>query len=308
MAQRKSESSTKKPSLTISREQVKKELQDRIDKGKELQTQSNNLVSIGGLDQSEFCLLTDSMSNNLASIEGLDQLRTEQDKWHEYNIEYLSRCFDIDSISQSYENRGIRLLSFGTRESPVEQIKRFQNRIGAQITELESILERLKLIPELNIPDTPNKLLQKQNTNDNNSVFIVHGHDESAKANVARLVEKLGMEAIILHEQPNQGRTIIEKLESNAASVGFAIVLLTPDDTIDSNGKKRARQNVIMELGYFCGLLGRNKVCVLYKENVEIPSDCLGLAYIPLDSNEGWHLKLAKEMKEAKLDVDLNKI
>lgn len=146
----------------------------------------------------------------------------------------------------------------------------------------------------------------------NRNVFIVHGHDEVAKTNVARFIEKLDLKAIILHEQPNKGQTIIEKFESNAANVGFAVILLTSDDVGASkdspkNVKARARQNVILELGYFCSALGRNRVCVLYKEDVEIPSDYLGVVYTPLDSANGWHLKLAKEIKEAGLDIDLNK-
>ncbi len=88
-------------------------------------------------------------------------------------------------------------------------------------------------------------------------------------------------------------------------------MLLTPDDIgapkdTPTNGQARARQNVILELGYFCGALGRNRVCVLYKEGVEIPSDYLGVVYTQLDSADGWHLKLAKEMKEAGLDIDMN--
>ena len=153
-------------------------------------------------------------------------------------------------------------------------------------------------------------IINKHNTN---KVFIVHGHDEIAKTNVARFIEKLDLETIILHEQANKGQTIIEKFESNASDVAFAVVLLTPDDigapkTTPDKTQLRARQNVIMELGYFCSALGRDKVCVLYKKGVEIPSDYLGVVYTEMDDGEGWHLKLAKEMKEADLDINLNNI
>lgn len=145
----------------------------------------------------------------------------------------------------------------------------------------------------------------------NNSVFIVHGHDENTKIHVARFIEKLGLQAIILHEQPNQGRTIIEKFEDHAANSGFAVILLTPDDIAapkdhPDSKKMRARQNVILELGYFCCALGRKNVCVLHKGEIEIPSDYLGIVYINLDDNDGWRLKLAKEMKAAGLNVDIN--
>lgn len=140
---------------------------------------------------------------------------------------------------------------------------------------------------------------------------IVHGHDDGAKNGVARFVEKLGLNAIILHERPSKSQTIIEKMEANADGVGFAVVLLTPDDIGAPKDKStdlraRARQNVIADLGYFCGSLGRSKVCVQYVEGVEIPSDFDGGTYVPLDAGGGWRFELAKEMKVAGLDVDLN--
>ncbi len=141
-------------------------------------------------------------------------------------------------------------------------------------------------------------------------IFIVHGHDEASKETVARFVEKLELHPIILHEQPNAGRTIIEKFEDHS-NVGFAIVLLTPDDfgapRNSHDLKPRARQNVILELGYFIGKLGRGKVCALYKEGVEIPSDYQGVLYIPMDSAGAWRTALAKEIKNAGIEVDLNK-
>lgn len=145
-----------------------------------------------------------------------------------------------------------------------------------------------------------------------NKVFIVHGHDDAALHGLARFLEKLGLEAIVLKEQPNQGRTIIEKFEAFAAEVGFAVVLLTPDDVGAAISTKdqssRARQNVIFELGYFAGKLGRGRVCLLQKGQIEIPSDLFGVIYTELDIGEGWKAKLAAEMKAAKLDFDANKM
>lgn len=143
-------------------------------------------------------------------------------------------------------------------------------------------------------------------------VFVVHGHDEEVKQSVARCVEKLGLEAIILHEQPNQGRTIIEKFE-DYADVGFAVVLLTPDDLGASkddrdNVRPRARQNVILELGFFVGQLGRERVCALHRGNVEIPSDFSGILWVQIDPKGAWRYDLAREMKAVGLDVDLNRL
>jgi predicted nucleotide-binding protein len=141
-------------------------------------------------------------------------------------------------------------------------------------------------------------------------IFIVHGHDDKTKQTVARFLEHLNLTPIILHEQPNKGRTIIEKFE-DYSNVGFAVVILTPDD-LGSSAKPseirpRARQNVILELGFFIGKLGRDRVCPLYIGNLELPSDYSGVIYIPLDSVGEWRIKLANEIKEAGIDVDLNK-
>ncbi|MHC4864284.1 MAG: TIR domain-containing protein [Planctomycetota bacterium] len=140
-------------------------------------------------------------------------------------------------------------------------------------------------------------------------VFIVHGHDDAAKERVARFIERLGLKAIVLHEQPDKGRTVIEKFEDHS-NVGFAVVLLTPDDIggpINDKDKQRprARQNVIFELGFFIGKLGRDRVCALYKGDVEIPSDYKGVLYKPMKGD--WQLSLAKEIQAAGIPVDLNK-
>jgi predicted nucleotide-binding protein len=145
-----------------------------------------------------------------------------------------------------------------------------------------------------------------------NRVFVVHGHDEAALQGLARFLEKMGLEAIILREQPDQGRTIIEKFEASSDGVGFAVVLMTPDDiggaVAAETSTARARQNVIFELGYFAGILGRGRVCLLRKGKVEIPSDLYGVIYTDMDAAEGWQTKLVKEMKAAKLDFDANRL
>ncbi|PAQ14732.1 DNA-binding protein [Bacillaceae bacterium SAOS 7] len=146
---------------------------------------------------------------------------------------------------------------------------------------------------------------------DMTKVFIVHGHDNAAKQETARFIERLGLNAIILHEQVNQGKTIIEKIEENT-NVGFAIVLYTPCDLgkakDDLDLKDRARQNVIFEHGYLTGKLGRQRVSALVKGNVEKPNDISGVVYIDMDNGGGWKVSLAREMKSVGYDIDMNKI
>ena len=141
-------------------------------------------------------------------------------------------------------------------------------------------------------------------------VFISYGQDKEAKTTVAKFVEDLGLKPITLDKQPSKGQTIIDKFEEQAGEAGFAIVLLTPDDIGSSKAtgkrKPRARQNVILELGYFFRSLGHERVCALYKEGVELPSSIRDVAYVPMDSADGWKLKLSQEMRNAGLPIDMS--
>ena len=146
----------------------------------------------------------------------------------------------------------------------------------------------------------------------NKKVFIVHGHDDELKESAARLVEKIGLEAVILHEQANEGQTIIQKLEKQA-DVGYAIILYTPCDEGrkkgSENSKPRARQNVVFEHGLFMGKLGARRVCALRKSEVEMPSDAQGILYIEVkEGSNDWKYQVAKELKNAGYGVDMNKI
>lgn len=140
--------------------------------------------------------------------------------------------------------------------------------------------------------------------------FVVHGHDEGVREAVARFLERIGFEAIILHERANQGRTIIEKIEAHG-DVGFAVVLLTPDDFGGIQGGEthpRARQNVLLELGYFLGRLGRSRVCALKRGDVEIPSDFGGVVYETFDAGQAWKAILGRELQAAGFEIDWNNI
>lgn len=134
-------------------------------------------------------------------------------------------------------------------------------------------------------------------------VFIVHGRDNEAKQEVSRFIEKLGLEAIILHEQANSGMTIIEKIERYSNDADFALVLYTACDqghgVHESNFplKKRARQNVVFEHGYLMAKLGRENVCSLVKGDIETPNDISGVVYVSLDPYGAWKYEVAKELK-----------
>ena len=144
-----------------------------------------------------------------------------------------------------------------------------------------------------------------------NEVFVVHGRDGGTKESVTGFLRTLELEPVVLNEYPNEGRTIIEKFEHHASRVGFAIVLFTPDDigSLQDEGSSqqaRARQNVVFELGYFIGRLGRDRTCALLKGDVEIPSDYYGVLHIAMDDGEDWKMKLFRELKKAGFDIDAN--
>jgi predicted nucleotide-binding protein len=177
------------------------------------------------------------------------------------------------------------------------------------VRRLTSILDRLPLFasPLAEPPTSPAKspsILR---------VFVVHGHDEKLRLSVLRFLEATttNFTVQVLSEAVNRGRTIIEKFEEEAGPATFAVVLLTGDDEGGPKGTDerhlRGRQNVVLELGYFFGKLGRGRVVILHEEGVELPSDMQGIAYIPLDNHDGWMLKLEKELRAAGHRLDLTK-
>jgi CheY-like chemotaxis protein len=142
-------------------------------------------------------------------------------------------------------------------------------------------------------------------------VFVVHGHDNEAALLVERLLGRIRVQPVVLRDLPGSGKAIIEKLE-RYSNVSFAVVLLTPDDfggkkTDPPSSRSRARQNVIFELGFFVGKLGRNRVAILHKqaEDLELPSDYVGVHYIVMDSGKSWQVDLVEEMRAAGIEVNL---
>ncbi len=273
-----------RPSLVVSRDDAAAKLTDRITRGREL------------------------LEREIGSWEQFEAVRKDYSRWSDYNDELIRRLFSNGTFADEYSAFYGAVIN--TSPSLREDVSDLHHDIREKIGRLESLHERLELIPlEPSVPSRSE--LRPMESGFATRVFVVHGHDEAARESTARFLERLGIEAIILHEKPNEGRTIIEKLEHNA-SVDFAVVLLTPDDvgavaTSADTMNQRARQNVVLELGYFIGKLGRDRVCALHKGGVELPSDILGVVYIPLDAGGGWKLLLAKELRNAGFAIDLNR-
>lgn len=270
------------PRLRVPVEQLRAHLEDRIARGE--------------------ALLTGPV-NNLANLEAR---QAAFDSWYDYNRTLLERSFDSQKIANEYRT------TFGhwPRDRPVNQRWEWlQEDISNDLRELRSLRDRLGLY-ELH-PDAEAQTKQLKAAA-GTEIFIVHGHDGGTKETVARFLTKLvGRQPIILHELPDRGRTIIEKFEDHAVEAACAVVLLTADDiggAVNGVQRQRARQNVVLELGYFIGRLGRNHVVILNEPDIELPSDINGILYIELDKNDGWRLAVARELRAIGIEADLNNV
>jgi predicted nucleotide-binding protein len=239
------------------------------------------------------------------------QIQTDAVSWRKYNYEMLKQLFSTDELATEYSRSVYHpiVMSFDGRHGG-NDLGDLHKSLDKEIGCLVSIIDRLELFPAPAASagaDSETTATRADQTTDFTHIFVVHGRDEGAKESTARFLEKLGIIAVILHEQPNLGKTLIEKLE-HYSNVPFAIVLLTPDDEGRAKGgatlNSRARQNVVLELGYFVGLLGRKHVCALYKGGVELPSDYDGVVWIDMDTD--WRLLLARELRAAGFAVDMN--
>ncbi len=249
----------------------------------------------------------------IPKLKNLSTFSPEFEKWRRNTEVAIENTFgkedrhieDFTNVHDSFS-----VVSSGTSDYEFQQ--RYEEDLESADSVLESMIEEIEEYWEDEDGAEVSSSPPRDERTDTNKVFVVHGRDHATRDTVARLIEKLGLKALILDEQADKGRTIIEKFEQEAKEVRFAVVLLTADDEGRLRGeeadlKPRARQNVIFELGYFAGAIGRKRVCALTKGDFEIPSDYDGVVYIPLDDFEGWKSKLVRELQAAGFDVDANR-
>lgn len=256
------------------------------------------------------------LQRQLGEITALKQQRYDSPsfiKWRRDTTTAIRYTFG-EASNEKKEFEGIRYTAIMARDDNFQQrsfedgLDRASSILASMIDEIDEYWEDEDQVSELpqTSPVTAPSDLKK--------VFIVHGRDHGTRDSVARFINDLGLEPVIMQEQPNEGLTIIEKFEKYA-EVGFAVVLFTPDDIGAYKGDEdefrlRARQNVIFELGYLVSHLGRGRVVVLYKGSegdIEIPSDYAGVLYTPMDDGGGWRFPLIGELKSADLEVDANR-
>lgn len=224
--------------------------------------------------------------------------------WHKKAERFIQKKYGDNTELKDFKNTHFSLIVWTFNETHSDYVNACRSGLESTKAVFEVYLEEMK--DEIILKDgvqTP----QRNKNNQFLKVFIVHGHDGELKESVARMIEKQGIEAIILSEQANKGATIIEKFEANS-DVGAAICLFTADDSgkgnKESDYRKRARQNVVFEAGYFMGKLGRKNVIMIADKEIEIPSDMQGVVY---SDNTYWQVAVLKELKEIGFNVDMNK-
>lgn len=245
----------------------------------------------------------ENLNNLISEISGLRRNSTEHARWLANVLRVLDEKFGADSQysttirSFSWKETGTRIYSGYDFQSQRE--RDHQNAFRRQMGQAKGIIQSAVDALTEKIAESEEETAQSF---DPKKVFIVHGHNETVKQTVARVLESIGLTPIILAEQPDKGRTVIEKFENEGNDVGFAVVLLTADDKGRKNYARkmqdRARQNVVFEMGYFMALLGRERVMLLLQDGVEKPSDLNGVVYTVLDKDGVWKYRLVKELRE----------
>ena len=250
----------------------------------------------------------------LDAIPDLKQLRRgspEFEKWHRDTKVAIVHTFeDSPSKAKDFEDIRYSLSAFVIDRTPDSKFQEAYVRgLDSAAAILQSMIDEVEEYWEENGQEPKSsEAPERAHWINTNQVFVIHGSDHGTRDTVTRFLEGLGLEVVILQEQPDQGRTVIEKFEQ-CAQGDFAIALFTPDDVggpSDDDLQPRARQNVIFEFGYLIGKFGRDRVRALVKGNPEIPSDYSGVLYIPLDDLGSWKIALVREMKGSGFTIDAN--
>ncbi len=276
----------------------------------------------------------------LYSMMDLDDAQKRRTEWLENQTQILSILFN-DSFLEEGNSKDISFdidsaITFGLKE------KYFKDDINEKIGRLESFLERLKRGGGEDLMEEPMRQEQvqairpkeaqagvdpaKERTSKDKltrrepcgeppsiekpNVLFIYGQDGTVSGSVLEFIENLGLRALTTHEQASEGKSLIENFRE-ISNIRFAIVLITPDDATPQKKvrgtRTRGSYDIIFEFGYAVAKLGHKRVCALCQEGAEIPFDDPGGVFIPMDTRGGWRLLLAREIKEAGIEIDLNK-
>ena len=248
------------------------------------------------------------------TVHELEEFEKNINLWNAYNKELLKSSFNNlnNSYYLEYEHAGMMIgfveVSRGADiNNPKYRLDKLNELVIAKINTIVSLISRIKLIHAIENNYGGKTSGYDQNEVNSDKVFVIHGHDEEMKRSVQLFLTRANLTDIVLHEQLDKNQTIIEKLIEVGSTVSYAIALLSPDD-IQADGTFRARQNVILEIGYFMGKLGRERLRLLVKENVVIPTDLQGILYDNYNSSGTWQIKLLREMKDVGIPIDIDSV
>ena len=191
--------------LIIPLEEFKSDLDKRIHLGEEIYQQEIN-------NQTDF-----------------EKVREEYGNWNDYNSEYLKQAFNKEKneYKDRYDKSAMFVGFSMSPETPDEKLATFKESVNAKLLNLKKLRAKADLLKcSVESKDEKSQWNEEVETT---KIFIVHGHNDGVKLDLARALEKLDLSPIILSEQPNQGQTIIEKFELHS-NVGFAVIILTADD------------------------------------------------------------------------------
>jgi predicted nucleotide-binding protein len=209
-------------------------------------------------------------------------------------INLLSLWYDqsYDSFDQFILSVLIQFANWYQTKLDFTAIYQNLKQLGLDDNNLLEFYKEIMRIRESKPEVIEEKIIESKKThkikNYSKNVFIVHGHDDKARLELSKILkEDLNLVPVVLQEEPNISiETIISKFERLAKDCSAAIILFTPDD--DANGKLRARQNVILELGYFLGKFSdedSRRIVIIKTGDIEIPTDISGVIYFEFFKN-----------------------
>ncbi|MER5864635.1 nucleotide-binding protein [Kitasatospora sp. NPDC002040] len=246
-----------------------------------------------------------------ASVAEVETFQSSFFTWNEYTQTLLTMSFKVEGALTSAPpgefialDLGVFDVKYGTAKTAEAVRSSVLATLEKKLRVLESINDRLEIWVEA-APPVPRHV-------SGDAIFLVHGRDHATRETVRSFLQQVASrDVIVLDEQAGKGADILGKLLNHAQKAAYAIVLLTGDDEGRLAGegdlKPRARQNVILELGLFLGLLGRQNVMALYEPGVEIPSDFLGVTYVELDPYKAWRMGVVSELRAAGIDASIDR-
>ena len=301
-------------SLTVSRERFCSLLSEQINRGNGLLKKKVSVVNtVVGYDYFSGRNTSERVVYNEQEEEGFVN---DYRRWNDRNKSIYRSSFSNPESIYYHEYESLDGHIWGS-----DSVTEYKEKIRRFINHMQSDIERCDLM-SCSVEESPDGIVEEKQWKQSGDVFIVHGHNNEIKQAVARVVEKLGLTPVILHEQPNGGKTIIDKFETNAGRIGFAIIILSADDLgasvrdlvglsneeARSIMEKRARQNVVFEMGFFAGRIGRSHLLFLLQDGVTKPGDLDGIVYTKYDDGGAWKFELVKELRNSGYPVSADSL